>query len=230
MRGFFFKYVFEFVVIVFGISVSFQFDQYYQEVQKRDLKNQSLNRILKNIEIDREDQLLNIKIHQIGINSIDYISSNFNNQKVSRVKFGKELSNSIFTNTIFVDNQEEYRSLQNSGLIEKIENDSLVFNLQRKYSSHSFYKQLEQRMYDFADDRLTNFYYNNTEDVDSIESTIYFINNGRVFRGKLPLDRYYVEVLKDKKMFHQFYISSIKSLISRDSILIEQIKKEIELK
>ena len=112
------KYLFEFIVIFFGISVSFQFDKYNQEIQKKTLKNQSLNRILKNIQVDMNDLVFNLNIHTIGIESINWILDNYSNEKIDRVKFGKELTNSIFSNTIFVDNQEESRSLQNSGLID----------------------------------------------------------------------------------------------------------------
>ena len=59
------KYLFEFIVIFFGISVSFQFDKYNQEIQKKNLKNQSLNRILKNIQVDMNDLVFNLNIHTI---------------------------------------------------------------------------------------------------------------------------------------------------------------------
>ena len=223
------KYLFEFIVIFFGISVSFQFDKYNQEIQKKTLKNQSLNRILKNIQVDMNDLVFNLNIHTIGIESINWILDNYSNEKIDRVKFGKELTNSIFSNTIFVDNQEEYRSLQNSGLIEKIENDSLVYNLQNKYSSHFFYKKIEEGITNLINDRLMNFHYKNSISEDSITSTLDFINNGRIYVGEFPLERNIVEIIKKKKMYHHFYVERIKGRMKRDSILLKQIKEEIDL-
>lgn len=220
------KYLFEFIIIVFGITVSFQFDRYSEDVQKENLKNQSLNRILKNIQHDIEDHTLNISIHQEGITAIDWILENFNDKQHNRVAIGRELTTAIFMNTILVDNQEEYRSLQNSGLIEKIENDSLVNSLQQKYTSHNFYKKLEQGITDLINNNLAAFHYANSISEDTLKSTSIFVNNGRIFTGKIPINRTIIEVLKDKKFYHEFYINQINTRIKRDSILIAQILSE----
>lgn len=220
------KYLFEFLIIVFGISVSFQFDKYSEEVEKEKLKNQSLNRILKNIQQDIADHTLNINIHQDGVTSIEWVLDNYENTGIDRAEIGRELTSAILMNTILVDNQEEYRSLQNSGLIEKIENDSLVNNLQQKYSAHTFYKKIEQALTDLINNNLTAFHYNNSISEDSLKRTSAFLNNGRIYTGKLPIDRTIIEVLKDKKFYHEFYIRQIKNRIKRDGILIQQIQAE----
>ena len=106
------KYLFEFIIIVFGISVSFQFDKYSEEVEKEKLKNHSLNRILKNIQQDIADHTLNINIHQDGVTSIEWVLDNYENTGIDRAEIGRELTSAILMNTILVDNQEEYRSLQ----------------------------------------------------------------------------------------------------------------------
>ena len=48
--------------------------------------------------------------------------------------------------TYFVDNQEEYKTIQSSGYIEYIENESLVKGLQGKYVQHKFMKFLEEEI------------------------------------------------------------------------------------
>ena len=55
---------------------------------------------------------------------------------------GFYLSYLINAATIYVDNNEEYSSLKNSGLIELIENRKLVSLLQNKYSQHNYYKDV----------------------------------------------------------------------------------------
>jgi hypothetical protein len=61
-------------------------------------------------------------------------------------------------NTIFVDNQEEYRGLQSSGLIELIENDKLANALQLKYVQHEFLRQLETEIVEQCVEALPSFY------------------------------------------------------------------------
>ena len=66
-----------------------------------------------------------------------------NYSNISKDSIGIYLNNAILLNTVFVDNQEEYRALQNSGLIELIENEKAVTALQNKYIYHEFYKKIE---------------------------------------------------------------------------------------
>jgi len=46
-------------------------------------------------------------------------------------------------NSTFLDNTEEYEMLKNAGLMRLIENDSLVVELETKYSIHGMYKNNE---------------------------------------------------------------------------------------
>ena len=47
------KYFLEFFVIVVGISISFYVENYNEAMKKEELKNQSLNRILENLKVDK---------------------------------------------------------------------------------------------------------------------------------------------------------------------------------
>ena len=69
MKKYFIKYVLEFLVIVIGISLSFYFEKQNAISYKEELKNQSLKRILKNIEVDIEDYNFNIEAHELSIKS-----------------------------------------------------------------------------------------------------------------------------------------------------------------
>ena len=55
MKKFYLKYALEFIVIVLGISLSFYVEKLNAKNYKENLKNQSLKRILKNIEVDTGD-------------------------------------------------------------------------------------------------------------------------------------------------------------------------------
>ena len=55
MKKLIIKYTLEFIVIVVGISLSFYVEKLNEANYKENLKNQSLKRILKNIEVDTGD-------------------------------------------------------------------------------------------------------------------------------------------------------------------------------
>ena len=138
------KYLIEFIVIITGISLSFYVEKLNETNYKENLKNQSLGRILKNIEVDTKDFKFNLDANKKSIYSTEWLAErNDELQLYSRDSVGYHLNRAIFFNTILVDNQEEYRGLQNSGLIELIDNENLVTNLQEKYVTHEFFKKIE---------------------------------------------------------------------------------------
>ena len=55
------KYFIEFIVIVIGVSISFYAENYNDSLNKIQLKNQSLNRILENLKLDNTDNRFNYK-------------------------------------------------------------------------------------------------------------------------------------------------------------------------
>ena len=144
MRKYLLKYSLEFLVIVMGISISFFIEKRNAKDYQEELKNQSLKRIIKNIEVDIIDLKYNIKVNTIASNATNWlVKNNTNYSNISKDSIGIYLNNAILLNTVFVDNQEEYRALQNSGLIELIENEKAVTALQNKYIYHGFYKKIE---------------------------------------------------------------------------------------
>ena len=99
MKNLVLKYSVEFIVIVFGISISFYVENYTENKKKEDLKNQSLNRIFQNIEFDIDDNIFNYKIHKGALNSAYWLIKNKN-----------KLSN--FSRTTLSD--KSYKSLASS--------------------------------------------------------------------------------------------------------------------
>ena len=220
------KYLVEFIVIITGISLSFYVENLNQNNYKENLKNQSLKRVLKNLETDTRDFEFNLEANRKAIYSSDWISERNNNlQFYSKDSVGFHLNRAIYFNTIFVDNQEEYRGLQNSGLIELIENENIVTNLQQKYIVHEFFKKIEnsimdRRLYldDFANRNLKYKSYK----TDNLGLAI-----DRIYTGKQNIPQHIIEALKDKRTYHNFYIKRIKSRVKADTNLVELIKNEI---
>lgn len=77
------KYFFEFIVIVIGVSISFYAENYNDSLNKIQLKNQSLNRILENLKVDNRDNRFNYKAHSESLISSEWILDNRNNLSAS---------------------------------------------------------------------------------------------------------------------------------------------------
>ena len=225
MKKYLIKYSLEFLVIVMGISISFLIEKRNAKDYQEELKNQSLKRIIKNIEVDIIDLKYNIDVNTIASNATDWlVKNNDNYSNISKDSIGIYLNNAILSNTVFIDNQEEYRALQNSGLIELIENEKAVTALQNKYIYHEFYKKLEDIILKEAF-FLSDFIYENT----LLKSQILNENGliyDRVYLMKNKIPHKVLERLKTKGFVHSIYADNIKSRIRNDSLLIEYLKTE----
>ena len=225
MKKYLLKYSLEFLVIVMGISISFFIEKRNAKDYQEELKNQSLKRIIKNIEVDIIDLKYNVNVNTIASNATDWlVKNNDNYSNISKDSIGIYLNNAILSNTVFVDNQEEYRALQNSGLIELIENEKAVTALQNKYIYHEFYKKIEDVILKEAF-FLSDFIYENTLLKSQILNENGFIYD-RVYLMKNKIPHKVLERLKTKGFFHSFYADRIKSRIRNDSLLIEYLKTE----
>jgi hypothetical protein len=225
-RQYLLRYLLEFLVIVLGISLSFYLEKRNALEYQQDLKNQSLSRINKNLKVDLRDLDYNRKAHAIASESIDWIITNHPQYtRLSKDSLGKHLSNAITISTIFVDNQEEYRALQNSGLIELIELEEVVTALQNKYIYHEFYKKIEEESMVFVKD-MRDYLYENTILTNDKSNELGF-SEGRVFVGDENIPTPIIERLKDKKWFHDYYRKAIVNRMKKDSALIVLIEKEI---
>ena len=227
MRHYIIRHALEFVVIVMGISLSFYLEKQNATAYKDTLKNQSLGRILKNIEIDVKDYKFNLIAHNNAIESINWLENHRDQLYLkTRDSIGFHYGRALIINTVFVDNQEEYRAIQNSGLIELIENEEVVLGLQNKYSYHKFIKFLEE-MIQKELSVLSEDLYTNTRLVSpKLDSLGYLFD--RTFVGQLPIPHHVFERLITVGSLHDYYNARVKSRIRRDSVLRLRIEKEIQ--
>ena len=223
------KYLLEFLVIVIGISISFYIEKENENTYRDNLKNQSLKRILENIADDTRDFKFNQEALRRAIYSTSWIIDRNRKLKMySRDSIGFHLNRAVYFNTIFVDNQEEYRGLQNSGLMEMIENENLVSTLQGKYISHEFFKKIESIVIEKTK-YLDEFSFNNSKyKSDSLDDL--GLPFDRTFVGTKGIPDNIIEVLYDKRFFQSYYFRSIQKKMKNDQELIDIIKGEINLK
>ena len=221
------KYILELLIIVVGISLSFYVENYTSYIEKDRLKNQSLNRILKNLDIDIIDNKFNHNTLLESIKSSEWILSNKKNlMRFSRDTIGFHFNKTINFISIFVDNQEEYRTLQNSGYIELIGNETLVELLQNKYAQHNFMKKLEELIIKKSD-RLTDFDFKNSEYTGDSTGRQGFLVNKR-FTGKLNIPKEVFERIFEAKFYRNYYMNLIEKRLVQDSLLKIEIKNEIK--
>lgn len=222
------KYLLEFLVIVIGISLSFYIEKENENTYRDNLKNQSLKRILENIADDTRDFKFNHEAIKRAIHSTNWIIDRNKKLKMySRDSIGFHLNRAIYFNTIFVDNQEEYRGLQNSGLMEMIENENLVSTIQGKYVSHEFFKKIENLIMEKAKYLDEFSYYNLKYKSDSLDDL--GLQFDRIFVGTKGIPDNIIEVLYDKRFFQSYYFKSIQMRMKDDQELIDIIKGEINL-
>ena len=147
MRRFVIRYSVEFFVLFTGLLLTFYIEDLNQHKHKVELKDQSLSRLIKNVEDDVTDLTINLfKIQS----AIDYwqVLADSSDVFFERDKdtLGYYLTAMSRTSTIFYANQEEYVTLRNSGYLELIEHDSLVNYLQKRQSSYNAFKKVEDKI------------------------------------------------------------------------------------
>lgn len=227
MQNNLFKFIIRLSVVVLGVLISFYIEKQKALSYKEDLKDQSLRRIINNIEHDIKDSRFNYNIHSKGAKFGRIILNRpndlFQNDKDSLGYYLKSVS--LF-GTIFVDNQEEYNTLRNSGLMELIGNDSLVADLQAKYSYHAHFKKIERFMKEQSEE-LNQMVY----------KKLSYKTSGRTLYGPYgsyidddPLTNYDLNLISHKTGLMTYYAGKIKKSIVQDSLLILDIKKEISLR
>lgn len=219
------KYSLEIIVIILGISISFYMEKQNALSYKEDLKNQSLRRVLKNIEVDQNDFKFNKKVNQQAIHSGRWLYQRKDSlENYSKDSIGYHLTMAIFCNTIFVDNQEEYRGLQNSGLIELIENEEVVERLQKKYTIHEFLKKIEG--YTNQEGILQEYYIYNTTRSKEMDIFMGYVVPSTM-RHK-NIEPHIMEKLALKGELHKFYLNLVDGQLRRDSVLVKLIQEEIK--
>ena len=142
MKKYLIKYLLEFIVIVTGISISFYVEKQNAIHYKEELKEESLKKLKSNLHKELEGLHFDFGVHSTARKYSDILyNKGFELYKKNKDSLGFYLSFLKDAGTVFVENDEEYSALINSGLIELIENRKLVKLLQEKYSDQTWYRK-----------------------------------------------------------------------------------------
>ena len=218
-----FRYIFEIIVIVFSVTLSFYIQDVLNEREKNHLKDESLRGVLNDLKSDKE--FLN---H--GVNRIDYV--------IKHIDSIHDKSPAINTNTLhwatrtyygFLGSDRNYNSMVSTGAIEYIKNkelkESINLYYDRNYSMLIDASEQDEKVYNEISKYLTTQYV--------VESFIPGRNN--FFRyvyseddfKKMQNDKVLRNLLFDKKYNNSWYVRIIKATLDRSNELEELINQEL---
>tara|TARA_B100001175_G_scaffold312771_1_gene319321 strand:- start:1950 stop:2627 length:678 start_codon:yes stop_codon:yes gene_type:complete len=211
-----FRYIFEIIVIVFSVTLSFYIQNVLNEKEKIELKNLGLKGVLSDLKKDKELFLLSvdqIKERSLIIDSI--IDPKF------------KISNEMINNGVkrywgFIGQDRNYNSMLSTGSIEYIGN----YVLQEKI--HDYYITEYNLLKDFAQQDEKHFneiekYMNSKFKVDYVEDFMFVYNELTI--KKIVLD----EILRNMYMQKQLSNDGYLFFLNRTLDLNTELKKLIEL-
>lgn len=226
MKKYFVKYLLEFIVIVTGISISFYVEKQNAINYKEELKVESLKKLKNNLYLELDGLHYDYKVHSKAKDFSDIVYLRGPDlYKKDKDSLGFYLSFIKDAGTVFVENDEEYSALINSGLIELIENRKLVSLLQEKYSNQTWYKKNNDLMLEMylKDESFNKFFEskNRRKHKNMIGYWTSFKVNMRYLND--------VEINKVSQIgsAHSFYASLMTRAIKQDSLIISEIDKEL---
>ena len=226
MKKYLVRYILEFIVIVTGISISFYLEKQNAINYKEELKVESLKKLKENLLKELDGFHYDYDVHSRASNYSDIIyNKGYNLYRNDKDSLGFYLSFLKDAGTIFVENDEEYSALNNSGLIELIENRELVVLLQKKYSDQTWYRKnndLLLEMY-LRDDSFDKFF--ESENRRSHKGIIGYWTS---YKSKMRyLNDEEINKVSKAGRAHFFYAKLMGRAIKQDSILISEIEKEL---
>ncbi|MDA9669496.1 hypothetical protein N9T61_00945 [Flavobacteriaceae bacterium] len=119
-----FRYVFEVIVIVFSVTLSFYIQELLSDREKNLLKNDGLNGVIKDLVVDKSQfkNASDVIYYRIGLIE-DVLDGRITNKNIS----------SLMTYRGFLGQDSNYKSLISTGAIEYIKSDSLALRLSNYY-------------------------------------------------------------------------------------------------
>ena len=181
-----FRYIFEILIIVFSVTISFYIQDVLNENDRIEIKNKALSGVLKDIEGDRHSLNEGLEINKNRRKSIDdFLNKNTDNTTISGIRRYKS----------FLGNNSNYETLQSTGAIESIENQELFISL------NNYYKFTYQLLLESATNDKVSFlkFLDYTEKKYKIDSSSYLNNNFMVYYRSDELEK----MVNDNIIFSQ---------------------------
>ena len=213
-----FRYIFEIIIIVFSVTLSFYIQDVLNDKEKIELKNLGLKGVLSDLKKDKELFLLSvdqIKERSLIIDSI--IDPKF------------KISNEMINNGVkrywgFIGQDRNYNSMLSTGSIEYIGD----YVLQEKI--HDYYITEYNLLKDFAHQDEKHFneiekYMNSKFKVDYVEDFMFIYNELTI--NKIVLDEILRNMYMQKQWSNDGYLFFLNRTLDLNSELNELIELEL---
>ena len=157
----------EFLAVLIGLSGSLWIDNSIKENEHKEQNKKILTRLYSNLIADSSDGVWNKNAYERAIkgseNVIKWCDANPNYSMIDD-SIEKDIS-AMLIGIIFVNNEEEYNALKNSGRMDLVNNEKLIINLHKYYTSLRFIKQIDKLQVDIIYNNLMPFIQNYSDEL-----------------------------------------------------------------
>ena len=157
----------EFLAVLIGLSGSLWIDNSIKENEHKEQNKKILTRLYSNLIADSSDGVWNKNAYERAIkgseNVIKWCDTNPNYSMIDD-SIEKDIS-AMLIGIVFVNNEEEYNALKNSGRMDLVNNEKLIINLHKYYTSLRFIKQIDNLQVDIIYNNLMPFIQNYSDEL-----------------------------------------------------------------
>ena len=227
-----FRYIFEIIVIVFSVTLSFYIQDLLNDRNKIELKNVGLNGVKSDLQKDFDFFSLGIDIMYSRVKNIDSILDKEVKNKNEFVSGG---ARRYFG---FIGQDSNYKSMISTGSIEYI-NSKKLFNLINQYYGRDYdllkdYSEQDEKNFNDVNDYLNdNFFINSSKLIETSPNewgydSIYNINYDNNALQKMQFDKKFINKLINQRWIMRIYLIQLKLEIEKIRELNKLIDRELK--
>ncbi len=224
----------EFLAVLLGLSGSLWIDNYVKEKEHKEENKKILKRLYNNMVADSIDGVWNKNAYERAIkgsnNVIKWCDSNPNYSMIND-SIEKDIS-AMVIGVIFVNNEEEYNALKNSGRMDLLDNEDLIINLHKYYTNLRFVKEIDKHQVNSIFNNIIPFLHNYSDeflyDENNLKNKIYK-NFPKINLFELPDTKKLRFFATQMLYWQQFSYSRYNSIVNNVTEIRRLLREELDL-